>query len=221
MEKGKNNEYLESLYTEQSKHCYPNSDVLINSKGIMDSDVLEQVERVHTTYILSKLYMEPIKGDFGVEHYIKVHKTLFEDLYPFAGIIRNENIRKGNIPFCRPEFIYEYLNSLLEEMNEKSYSLKSEEELITFLAYYYSEINLVHPFREGNGRAQREFFREFVLEINKRINFGRFEIDFSRLKELDKKILILGCIEGATKGTTENLKQFFESCLVNHLEKTL
>lgn len=218
MEKDK---YLDSLFDSQSKYCYESTDVLINKKNIKDQSTLEQVERIHTTYVLSKLYIKPVAGNFDINHYVQLHKTLFEDLYYFAGDFRCENISKGGIPFCRPEFIYQYLKSLLEQMKRKSLRLKSEEELINFLADFYSEINLVHPFREGNGRTQREFFREFILDLNKYINFGSFEIDYSRLNEVDKKTLILGCIESATKGTNDSLKEFFRACLVKRVEKTL
>lgn len=215
------NDYLKRYIDDKSNYCYEGTDILINKRDIKDADTLERVERIHTTYILSKLYLSPVKGRFDIEHYINIHKVLFQDLYSFAGEIRRENISKGGIPFCRPEFIYKYLKYLLEQMNEQSYKLKNEEELIEFLAFFYSEINVVHPFREGNGRSQREFFREFVLELNKRVDFGNYEIDFSVLKESDKKILISGCIEGATKGTTELLKKFFKACLIKNQQKHL
>lgn len=212
---------LDELYNEQSKYCYKGTDVLINKKNIMNADVLLKVERIQVTYVLSNLYIKPIVGNFDVNHYLKIHEILFQNLYSFAGKFRDENISKKGIPFCRPEFIYDNLKVLLEQMNKKSYAIKSEEELIDYLAYYYSEINIVHPFREGNGRTQREFFRELVLELNNRINFGNYEIDFSQLSETDKKVLILGSIEGATKGTTEYLKQFFRACLIKTEQKQL
>lgn len=212
---------LEELYTDQSKYCYKGTDVLINKKNITNNDVLLKVERIHVTYVLSNLYINPIVGNFDVNHYLKIHEVLFQDLYPFAGKLRTENISKGGIPFCRPEFIYDNLKDLLNKMNSKSYKLTSEDELIDYLAYYYSEINIVHPFREGNGRTQREFFREIVLELNNRIDFGNYEIDFSRLTDVDKKVLILGSVEGATKGTTEYLKQFFRACLTKIEQKKL
>lgn len=212
--------YQEAL-VEKSKYCYANTDVLINKQNIKDNETLAKIERIHVTYVLSNLYLKPIKGNFDIDHYLKIHKILFQDLYPFAGTIRKENISKGGIPFCRPEFIYDNLKSLLTKMNEDSYKLETEEELISFLASFYSEINVVHPFREGNGRCQREFFREFVLELNNRISFGTYELDFTQLSETDKKILILGSIESATKGTTENLKQFFQACLIKNQQKKI
>lgn len=218
-EKQKNE--LEELYTDQSKYCYKGTSVLINKRNITNNDILLKVERIQVTYVLSNLYINPIVGKYDVAHYLKIHEVLFRDLYSFAGKLRDENISKEGIPFCRPEFIYDNLKELLQQMKKDSYKLKSEEELIDYLAFYYSEINIVHPFREGNGRTQREFFRELVLELNNRIDFGNYEIDFSKLSDIDKKILILGSIEGATKGTTEYLKQFFRACLIKTEQKQL
>jgi len=217
----KNNEMLERLIGTQSKYCYLGTSVLINNANIKDFDELENIDRLQTTYVLSKLYLEPIKGDFDIEHLKQIHKTLFNELYPFAGEFRYENISKDGIPFCRPEIIYMYLNELLKQMQKESAKLSSEDDLIHFLAYFYSEINLVHPFRDGNGRTLREFFREYVLELNKKINFGHFELDFSKLTEMDKKVHILGCVESARTGKLEHLEQFFGTCLTKSLQKEL
>lgn len=99
-------------------YCYDKTDVLINKKDIRDAKTLEKIERIHTTYVLSKLYINPVSGNFDAKHYISLHKILFQDLYEFAGQIRNENISKGGIPFCRPEFVYQYLDYLLGQMNK-------------------------------------------------------------------------------------------------------
>jgi len=216
-----NKEMLERLIGNQSKYCYPETSVLINNADIRDFDELENVDRLQTTYVLSKLHLNPIKGNFDIEHLKLIHKTLFNELYPFAGEFRYEDISKDGITFCRPGIIYMYLNELLIKMQKESTKLSSEDELVQFLAYFYSEINMVHPFREGNGRTLREFFREYVLELNKRIGFGHFELDFSKLTETDKKVHILGCIESARTGDLEHLKQFFGTCLIKSIQKEL
>lgn len=211
----------ERMIDTQSKYCYPGTDVLINKAGIMDNETLERVDRLQTTYILSKLHLSIIKGSFDIGHYKAIHKTLFNELYDFAGEFRYENISKDGIPFCRPEFIYRQLNVLLEQMKKQSYKISSEEELLDFIAYFYSEINLVHPFREGNGRTLREFIREYVLEINKRINFGHYELDFSMLSENDKNMHILACEKSAINGDFKELKNFFKTCLVKENQKQI
>ena len=216
-----NKDSLDRIIGTQSKCCYPGTNVLINKADIKDFKELENIDRLQTTYVLSKLYLEPIKGNFDIEHLKAIHKVLFNELYPFAGEFRFENISKDGIPFCRPEIIYMYLNNLLKEMKNQSTKITTEEELVHFLAYFYSEINLVHPFREGNGRTLREFLREYVLELNKSIRFGQYELDFSKLTEIDKKVHILGCIESARTGSLDYLEQFFSTCLVKSIKKEL
>ena len=209
----------EKLFDTQSRYCYEGTDVLINKADIRDYETLERVDRIQTTYALSKLHLSVISGNFGIEHYKAIHKYLFNELYDFAGEFRVENISKDGIPFCRPEFIYRQLNVLLEQMRKQSCKIASEDELLDFIAYFYSEINLVHPFREGNGRTLREFIREYVIEINKTIDFGHYEIDFSMLSQGDKNMHILACEKSAVKGDFTELRQFFKTCLVKGNQK--
>lgn len=208
------NNHLKEVFSKQSSYCYPNSDVLINKKGIKNQTELMEVEK---SIVLLKLFNLQVNGfknnKFDVEHYLAIHKYLFEDLYSFAGKTRNENIKKGNTPFCRPEFIYNYLSYTLEEMNKKSRNINNLEELLDFLAYYYSEINIIHPFREGNGRVEREFFRQFVKHLNKNLSFGSFELDYSNITDDVRKYLIEGSIMSATKGDCSTLRLFFENVL--------
>ena len=211
----------EKMYDTQSKYCYLGTNILINKADIRDAETLEKLDRLQTTYALSRLYLTEINGTFGIEHYKAIHKYLFNELYDFAGEFRYENISKDGIPFCRPEFVYRQLNVLLEQMKKQSYKISSEEELLEFLSYFYSEINLVHPFREGNGRTLREFIRQYVLEINKRISFGHYELDFSMLSENDKSMHILACEKSAINGDFRELKNFFKTCLVKANQKQL
>lgn len=201
----------EKMLEPQSLYCYPNSEVLINKKNIKDAKVLADVERMISTYNLSRLHVEPLKGNFDVEHYMKLHKFLFGELYPFAGEIRSENMQKGNTLFCRPEYIYRYLDLILKKMNKLIGQVKTEEELLDLLAYCYSEINVIHPFREGNGRTQREFFREFV---NAKFNLGDYDLDYSLLDARGKQNLMNGSIISAATGDTSLLKEFLKQSLV-------
>lgn len=201
----------ENMLETQSLYCYPNSEVLINNRNIKDTKVLADVERMISTYNLSRLHVEPLKGNFDVKHYMKLHKFLFGELYPFAGEIRSENMQKGSTLFCRPEYIYQYLDSVLKKMNQLIETVKNEEELLDLLAYCYSEINVIHPFREGNGRTQREFFREFV---NVKVKIDDYDLDYSLLDVRGKQTLMNGSIISAANGDTSLLKEFLRQSLV-------
>ena len=206
---------VQEALSSQSKYCYPNSNVLINNFNIQNQENLNKAERNITALMLLKLQTSPIPEAnklFSVEYFTDLHRQVFEHIYPFAGKIRNENMIKGNTPFCRPEFIYNYLNMLFEKMFEDVKKIKTKEDIITFLAYYYSEINIVHPFREGNGRIMREFLRQVVEFLNKVLNFN-LELDFSNVTEEDKENLMNGSISSAVTGNLDLLKKFFMNVL--------
>ena len=199
----------------QSKYCYPESSVLINKYDIQDQRTLDKIERNVTALMLVKLQTKPLpspKELFSVNYFIDLHRQVFEHLYPFAGKIRSENITKGNTPFCRPEFIYKYLNMLFDKIFDDIKKIKSKEDIIVFLSYYYSELNVVRPFREGNGRIMREYLRQVVVFINKNLGFD-YELDFSNVTEEDKNNLMNGSIMSAMNGNLELLNKFFNSML--------
>ena len=199
----------------QSKYCYPESSVLINKYDIQDQRTLDKIERNVTALMLVKLQTKPLpspKELFSVNYFIDLHRQVFEHIYPFAGKIRSENITKGNTPFCRPEFIYKYLNMLFDKIFDDIKKIKSKEDIIVFLSYYYSELNVVHPFREGNGRIMREYLRQVVLFINKNLGFD-YELDFSNVTLEDKNNLMNGSIMSAMNGNLELLNKFFNNML--------
>lgn len=207
----KNKSNIEEALNNQSKYCYPNSDVLINKKNIHDQKTLDVVERGISALMLLDLQARKIPKAFELfrlDYFLKIHKDVFGFIYPFAGQIREENIVKGNTPFCRPEYIASYLRMTLDKMKEDINKVHNKEELIDFLAYFYSELNIIHPFREGNGRVIREYLRQVVAF--KSLNY---ELDFSNVDEKDKENLINGSIESASTGKLEFLKEFFNSTL--------
>ena len=84
------------------------------------------------------------------------------------------DISKGNL-FCRSQFIEEQFEEIHQQLKDEAF-LKDITEKDVFsdrIAYYLSEINTVHPFREGNGRSQRLFCEQLCK------NNGRFTLDFS------------------------------------------
>ena len=81
----------------------------------------------------------------------EIHRYLFEDIYPFAGKLREENISKGEFRFAQWEYVEQELNRLLEQLKQENFLEGLEKnQLAKKLAYYLSEMNVLHPFREGN-----------------------------------------------------------------------
>ena len=156
----------EELYeARDSAYCYKGTNVLINLLNIRDNKTLQRAESRIVATKLFELRKNEMIGNFDVEHFIKIHKFLFEDIYPFAGKFRTENIAKGYFSFAEWEYIDTELRKLLEKLH-KSNLLKNDTraELVKDLAYYLAELNVLHPFREGNGRTIREFIRELAYK---------------------------------------------------------
>ena len=156
----------EELYeARNSAYCYKGTNVLINLLNIRDNKTLQMAESRIVATKLFELRKNEMIGNFDVEHFIKIHKFLFEDIYPFAGKFRTENIAKGYFSFAEWEYIDTELRKLLEKLH-KSNLLKNDTraELVKDLAYYLAELNVLHPFREGNGRTIREFIRELAYK---------------------------------------------------------
>ena len=166
---------MKDMYTNRSsKYCYENSDTLINKLDLKDTKSLHYYEAKITAVKSLDLRQKGITGNFDKTHYISIHKYLFEDIYPFAGEFRKENIAKGEFRFAMWEYIEPELDRLLEQLkNEKFLSNMGKEKIAKRLAFYLSELNVLHPFREGNGRTNREFIRQLALKNGYTLNLGK------------------------------------------------
>ncbi len=160
-----------------TKYCYPDSDVLINRLGIRDFDKLHVFERKLTMLRLLELIDKPIVGKFDFKHLQAIHKHIFQDMYDWAGQVRTVDIAKGNM-FCNVKFIENQAEEIFSKLKTEQYLEKLEkEQFIKKIAYYFSEINALHPFREGNGRSQREFIRSLSLRNGYVLHFDRVSED--------------------------------------------
>ena len=146
-----------------SIYCYPNSNVLVNKFDIHDNKKLASVEKKLVLLKLYTLMQNNNIGNFDIYHFLSIHKFLFEDIYPFAGKIRFEDIAKGSFRFAKWEYIEDQLRELLDKLAKDNFKNLSKEDMAKKLAYYMSELNVLHPFREGNGRTIREFIRQLAF----------------------------------------------------------
>ena len=148
--------------------------VLINKKGIKDEFELDRVERASSYMKALDLDQNPIKGKFDLKHLQDIHKHLFGDIYPFAGKIRDGYLQKGQQDFTMGYRIIPQAEKLFTQLKNEQFLKKTEPARIAGrLAYYMGEINAIHPFREGNGRAQRIFISQLAKEAG-------FELTFSK-----------------------------------------
>lgn len=152
-----------SRYAADDFYCIPGSAVLKNKAGITDQDLLDEYEGDFTAIRLLELTQNPVEGSFDLAHLCKIHQYLFQDVYDWAGEVRRVDIIKGDSRFCNVCQIQSYSNTVFSALNS---ALNSEKYLVNLdpkvfasrLAHYLSEINAIHPFREGDGRVQRFYF---------------------------------------------------------------
>ena len=146
-----------------SIYCYPNSNILVNKLNIHDNKKLATVERKLVLLKLYTLRQNKNIGNFDIHHFLSIHKFLFEDIYPVAGKIRSEDSAKDNFRFAKWEYIEDQLRELFDKLAKDDLKNLSKKEISKKLAYYMSELNVLHPFREGNGRTIREFIRQLAF----------------------------------------------------------
>jgi fido (protein-threonine AMPylation protein) len=146
-------------------YLYADTSVLRNLADIRDANRLNQFESDHFFARLLELHENPIRGSFDSDHLRHIHHYLFQDVYAWAGEFRTVPIAKGNSFFARPEHIQPELQKLFHQLAGEQFLRGIDSSgFCRRAAHYLGEINALHPFREGNGRAQREFIRELAAE---------------------------------------------------------
>lgn len=170
-------------YAHRDAYTYENSSVLKNKAGHRDQEALDKFERLSVT---NRMVEDPPEGDFDYLHIKAIHHHLFQDVYDWAGEERNVAISKGSTQFCNPRFIANAVTALTAELTQEGY-LKDlpPDEFVERAVYFMLELNVAHPFREGNGRTARYYLS--LLAHN-----AGYDVDTEILKHgwLD------ACIEG-------------------------
>lgn len=183
-------------------YCYPDSDILINKLGIKDQEKLRVFERKLTMLRIMELIDKPLKGSFDFKHLQKIHEYIFQDIYDWAGQIRKVDIAKGNM-FCNVMFIATQAEEIFGNLKEEKFLAGlSKKDFTKRLAYYFAEINALHPFRDGNGRSQREFIRSLALKNGYIISFAAVK-EAEMIKASQESFL---CDYGA-------MEQLFKKCV--------
>lgn len=156
----------------------------------IDEESLQNAKKLFETNDIEKIEIGTVKG------LQDIHKYLFNGLYDFAGEIRTKNISKGNFRFANSLYLKEVLEKI-EQMPENTF-----EEIIS----KYVEMNIAHPFMEGNGRATR-IWLDMILKKNlkKVINWQNVDknlylqaMERSPINDLELRFLL-------QKALTENI----------------
>ncbi|MBP2638940.1 MAG: fic [Firmicutes bacterium] len=158
-------------------YVYPGTNVLKNKFKLKDQEELNKLERLHASTCIFEIKEKGIQGNFDFTHLQKIHQYIFKDIYDWSGKCRTVEISKGTA-FCPSRNIDAFQSDIFSKLKKENH-LK-DLDLNKFserAAYYLGELNILHPFREGNGRAQREFMRELAKNAGYELTFDSISKD--------------------------------------------
>ena len=168
---------------------------LENKLGLADSaELTREEERISKKKAVNLFDFAILKllSDGTYKTLAAIHKYLFEDIYDFAGEIRTVNMAKGNFRFAP----LMYLQSALENIDKMPQSNFDE------IVEKYVEMNIAHPFREGNGRSTRIWLDHILkTEIGKVVDWSKVDkedyllaMERSPIKDVEIKVLLKGAL---------------------------
>jgi Protein involved in cell division len=185
-----------------NQYIYKNSSVLVNKQGIRDEQEAARLEHLFATQRLLDLRLKAIEIK-TVNDILKVHGYIFQDVYVWAGQYRKVNISKqGNAFMAMQSFdtAENYMNSLLNDFHKNA---QTREQITQHLAKILDNENYFHPFREGNGRTQREVIRSLALSKGYRAQIR---------VEADDEVYNL-YMDGTVQGDISILEKLFDKIL--------
>ena len=156
----------------EDPYTYKNSTVLTNKLDLRNQIELDAFE----AEISSARAVEPLPdGSLDFPHYKAIHHHLFQDVYEWAGNARTVRMFKGGNPFCFPENIENQATRLFGELQADGFLQGLDDSAFADkAAHFLAELNVIHAFREGNGRSQLTFFALMA-------NFAGHPIDLAKL----------------------------------------
>ena len=168
---------------------------LENKLGLTSIAELDREEERISKKKAAQLFDRKLLDTFDVGTFAgltAIHKHLFEDIYDFAGELRTVNIAKGNFRFAS----LMYLQAALENIDKMPQSNFDE------IVEKYVEMNIAHPFREGNGRSTRIWLDHILKnEIGKVVDWSKVDkedyllaMERSPIKDVEIKVLLKGAL---------------------------
>lgn len=143
--------------------------VITNKLGITDSPTLAREEERISKKAATTLFEKNLLNDMPSGTWTtlqKIHTILFQDIYDFAGELRTVNISKGNFRFVPVMYLAEAVKTI-EDMPQSTFDEIIEQ---------YVEMNVAHPFREGNGRSMRLWLDHMLCtELLKTIDWSQVD----------------------------------------------
>ena len=160
---------------ELDPYCYPGTDVLKNKGGLTTADALEAFE---TAMTFARSEESLPRGRFSARHYRRIHHHLFQDVYGWAGKYRTVRLTKGASTFCYPENIASEMQRLFSSLQEQQVLKSLTPQIFAeTAAHFLAELNAIHPFREGNGRAQFTYIAMLAGHAGHPMDLDKLEPD--------------------------------------------
>jgi len=187
---------------------YPGTDVLRNKLGIRDAEALDYTERMH---VRRQIVKGCPSGQFDLTYLQAIHRHLFQYIYEWAGEIRQVPLRKGDSQFFPPNRIGLAMQDVHNRLVKQNYLRSLDRAAFAKEAgTIIGDINLVHPFREGNGRTQLQYLQQLGVRAGHIIHLS--EIDLKQWIEASKRAnratpdydLIRECITNSIQSMTRD-----------------
>jgi cell filamentation protein len=180
-------------------YCYPGTTVLKNRRNLRSQGALDRFE----TAITAQRFSEPLPaGKLTEQHYQRVHRHLFRDVYSWAGQYREDvRISKGDSTFCYPEYIPNEMKKLFAGLRRDNFLRNlSAEQFAQKAASFLANLNAIHPFRDGNGRSQVAFMALVAATAGHPLRLSRVEPD-------DFKAAMIRSFKGEEKPLVEQIRR--------------
>jgi cell filamentation protein len=153
-------------------YCYPGTDVLRNKEDIRDGEELERFERVASARRLETL---PHDLAITVDGFREIHRYMLQDVYDWAGEYRGVDTGRTG-PFCLARFISHNMDARFAAINaENNLRGLAQREFAERAAEHMCELNAIHCFLDGNGRALRAFLQLLAAQAGHEIDLARIE----------------------------------------------
>lgn len=159
-------------------YVHPGTSVLRNLRDIRNPERLSEFEAQATNFRIRQLEHKALVGSFDTLHLRAVHHHIFRDVYTWAGEFRTVDISKGGQLFGLKQHIVPFLEKTFAELQKEHYLAGADSKgFANRGAHYLGEINAIHPFRDGNGRTQREFIRQLAVRNGYALDWSRMSQD--------------------------------------------
>lgn len=183
--------------------CYPGTSVLMNKFNIRVQEQLNETEEIVVGVQTFQFEQSPFPEQLDFSYYKRLHQFLFGQLYSWAGTVRTVDLRKQHTRFCPSDEIESLAEAMFSRLASMHYFCGlPRHSFLKELTDFYASLNYLHPFREGNGRTQRVYFRQLAIRAG-------YHLDFSAI---DGDLMMLATIHAAS-GVQDTLLQVFDTIL--------